>query len=164
MNLGASDTTNLTALAGLIIAIGLVGVVVPFLPGLALVWGGVLLWALGRHDAVAWVTLAVATVLLVAGTVAKYVLPGRRLRGAGVPNSSLLAGGVLGVVGFFVVPVVGVVIGFVLGVYVAERLRSGAGAGASTRRALAAVGWSMAIELLAGLLIAGAWVAALVLG
>ena len=50
MNPGATDASTLTVLAGLIIAIGLAGVVVPFLPGLPLVWGGVLLWALGRHD------------------------------------------------------------------------------------------------------------------
>jgi uncharacterized protein YqgC (DUF456 family) len=165
VNAGATDAPTLTALAGLIIVIGLAGVVVPFLPGLPLVWGGVLLWALGRHDAAGWLTLAIATGLLALGTVAKYAMPGRRLREAGVPNSSLLLGAALGVVGFFVVPVVGLVIGFVLGVYVAERARiGGGGAGASTRRALAAVGWSMAIELLAGLLIAGTWVAALVLG
>jgi uncharacterized protein YqgC (DUF456 family) len=163
VNAGATDATTLTALAGLIIVIGLAGVVVPFLPGLPLVWGGVLLWALGRHDATGWATLAVATALLVAGTVAKYLLPGRRLREAGVPNSTLVLGGVLGVVGFFVVPVIGAVLGFVLGVYLAERARVGAAAGASTRRALAAVGWSAAIEFLAGLLIAGTWVAAVTL-
>jgi len=164
VNPGATDASTLTVLAGLIIVIGLAGIVVPFLPGLPLVWGGVLLWALGRHDAAGWLTLAVATGLLALGTIAKYLLPGRRLREAGVPGASLVAGGVLGVVGFFVVPVIGAVLGFVLGVYLSERIRlGGGGAGASTRRALAAVGWSVAIELLAGLLIATTWVAALVL-
>jgi uncharacterized protein len=164
MDLGASDAGALTALAGLIIVVGLAGVVVPFLPGLPLVWGGVLLWALARHDGAAWATLAVASVLLVAGTAAKYALPGRRLREAGVPVSSMLLGGVLGVVGFFVVPVIGAVLGFVLGVYLAERMRLGGGGAAwpSTRSTLAAVGWSMAIELLAGLLIAATWFAALI--
>jgi uncharacterized protein YqgC (DUF456 family) len=164
MDLGASNPTALTALAGLIIVVGLAGVVVPFLPGLPLVWGGVLLWALGRHDGAAWTTLALATVLLVAGTVVKYLVPGRRLREAGVPVSSMLLGGVLGVVGFFVIPVIGALLGFVLGVYLAERARLGGGGAAwpSTRSTLGAVGWSIAIELLAGLLIAATWVAALI--
>jgi uncharacterized protein YqgC (DUF456 family) len=164
VDIGASDNGAVTAVAGLIIVIGLAGVVVPFLPGLPLVWGGVLLWALVRHDGAGWVTLAVATVLMVAGTAAKYALPGRRLREAGVPWSSLLLGGVLGVVGFFVIPVVGAVLGFVLGVYLAERLRLGGGGAAwpSTRSALGAVGWSIALELLTGLLIAAVWVAALI--
>src|SRR5918911_3314299 len=138
MDIGASDSGALTALAGLIIVVGLAGVVVPFLPGLPLVWGGVLLWALGRHDPVAWGTLVIATILLAAGTAAKYALPGRRLRGSGVPLSSILLGGVLGVVGFFVIPVLGAVLGFVLGVYLAERLRLGSRAAwPSTRSALA---------------------------
>jgi uncharacterized protein len=162
MDIGASDSGALTALAGLIIVVGLAGVVVPFLPGLPLVWVGVLLWAVGRHDVAAWTTLAIATVLAAAGTAAKYALPGRRLREAGVPVSSILLGGALGVVGFFVVPVIGAVLGFVLGVYLAERLRLGRGVPAwpSARSTLAAVGWSIAIELLAGLLVAATWLAA----
>jgi uncharacterized protein len=81
-----------------------------------------------------------------------------------VPGRTLLAGGVLGIVGFFVVPVVGVVLGFVLGVYLAELARLGRdGAWPSTRTALAAVGWSMLIELAAGLLATAVWVGALVL-
>src|SRR3954470_22561361 len=114
MDAGATNGATATALAGLIMLIGLVGVVVPFLPGLSLVWAGVLLWALVRHDGAGWTVLAIATCVLVAGTVVKYVLPGRRLREAGVPWTSMLLGGALGVVGFFVVPVVGAVIGFVL--------------------------------------------------
>jgi len=156
---------SLTLVAAIMILAGLVGVVVPVLPALPLVWGGVLVWALGQQDAVGWTTLAVATVITGAGLVVKYLLPGRRLRAGGVPSSSLLAGGVLGVVGFFVVPVIGALLGFVLGVYVAERLRLGGGGAAwpSTRSALAAVGWSMAIELLAGLLVGAVWVGAVAL-
>ena len=63
------------------IVVGLVGVVVPVLPGLLLVWGGVALWALERGDATGWTVLAVATVLTAIGSAVKYVLPGRRLRG-----------------------------------------------------------------------------------
>ena len=165
MDVGATSGGTATALTGLIMLIGLVGVVVPFLPGLALVWGGALLWAVLRHDGLGWAVLAIATALFAAGTVAKYALPGRRLRGAGVPWTTLVLGGVLGVVGFFVVPVVGAVLGFVLGVYLAERMRLPAGVPAwpATRTALAAVGWSMVIELTAGLLIVATWAGALAL-
>ncbi len=162
MDVGGPGT--LTLVAGIMILAGLVGVVVPVLPALPLVWGGVLVWALGRNDAAGWATLLAATAIAAVGLVVKYLLPGRRLRASGVPLGSMLAGGALGVAGFFVVPVVGAVLGFVLGVYLAERVRVGAPAAwPSTRSALAAVGWSMAIELLAGLLVAATWVAALVL-
>jgi uncharacterized protein YqgC (DUF456 family) len=162
VDVGGSGT--LTLVAGIMILAGLLGVVVPVLPALPLVWGGVLVWALGRHDAVGWSTLLVATGIAAAGLIVKYLLPGRRLRASGVPLGSMVAGGALGVAGFFVVPVVGVVLGFVLGVYLAERVRvGGPAAWPSTRSALAAVGWSMAIELLTGLLVAATWVAALTL-
>jgi len=162
---GATSGATATALAGLIMLIGLVGVVVPFLPGLALVWGGVLFWSVLRNDALGWGTLAVATALLAAGTVAKYLLPGRRLREAGVPGSTLILGGALGVVGFFVIPVVGAVLGFVLGVYLAEcvRLRSHRHAWPTTTHALRAIGLSFGIELATGLLVAGTWVTGVLL-
>ena len=47
----------------------------------------------------------------------KVLVPGRRLRDAGVPRQSIVAGLVLAVVGFFVIPFVGFFIGFPLGVY-----------------------------------------------
>jgi uncharacterized protein YqgC (DUF456 family) len=151
---------------GAVIALGLVGVLVPVLPGLALAWGAVLVWSLVEQSTVGWVVLGVASVLLVAGTVVKYVVPGRRLRRAGVPWSSTALGGVLGVVGFFVIPVVGLLLGFVLGVYLAERQRLGAHGPAwrSTRQALAAAGWSMLIELVAGMAMAATWLAGVLAG
>jgi uncharacterized protein YqgC (DUF456 family) len=65
----------------------------------------------------------------------------------------------LGLVGFFVVPVVGLLLGFVLGVYLAERGRLGQhqAAWTSTVVALKAAGVSMLIELLTGLLMAATW-------
>jgi hypothetical protein len=73
---------------------------------------------------------------------------------------------VLCVIGFFVVPVVGLPLGFVLGVYLAERLRlpGHAAAWASTRAALAAVGWSMVIEFLTALLVTAGWAVGLIAG
>lgn len=155
--------TSTTTLAAIMIVIGLVGVVVPLLPGLLLVWAGVLVWALGLGEPTGWVVFGVATALVAAGTVLKYLLPGRRMREAGVPTSSLLLGGVLGVAGFFVIPVVGLPVGFVLGIYLAELGRVGSPqAWPSTRRALAAVGWSMLIEFAAGLLVAATWLAGVI--
>jgi uncharacterized protein YqgC (DUF456 family) len=158
------DTTGVV-LVGIAILVGLVGVVVPALPGLLLVWGAVLVWALFEGTTAAWVVLTVATVLVPVSQVVKYLVPSRRMRAAGVPTASLAAGGLVGAVGFFVIPVVGAFFGFVLGVYLAERLRLGnhALAWSSTRHALKATGLSILIELVAGLLIAGAWLATVLL-
>ena len=163
-----SDTgTTVTLISGLAILVGVLGVLIPVLPGLLLCWAGVLLWAvLGDAGGIRWPVLAVATVIAVGGTVVKYLWPGRRLKSTGVPTASLAAGGVLGLVGFFVVPLVGLVLGFVLGVWLAERVRLGDAGQAwpSTRRALGAVGLSLLVEFAAALAIAVVWVFALLAG
>ena len=107
----------------LAIAIGVVGVIVPLLPGSLLVLGAILVWAWDIGSPTGWTVLAVATLVIALGSVVKYVVPGRRLKDNGIPNSTLFLGGALGVVGFFVIPVVGLLIGFVLGVYLAELRR-----------------------------------------
>lgn len=143
---------------GIVILVGLVGVVVPVLPGSILILGAVLVWASVDGSNTAWVVFALAAVLLVAGAVVKYTIPGRRLKAVGVPNRSLMLGGLLAIVGFFVIPIVGLVVGFVIGVYLAERHRVGRSlAWPSTKSALKAVGASILIELAAALLAASTW-------
>jgi uncharacterized protein YqgC (DUF456 family) len=158
--------TAATVLAGVLIVAGIVGVVVPGLPGLLVAWLGVLVWTI-LHDGgpVKWTILVLATFLALLGTVTKYLLPGRSLRQTGIPTRSLVAGGVLGIVGFFVVPVVGLFLGFVLGVFLSEwvRLSRPGLAWPSTVSALKAVGFSMLIELFFALTIAAVWVFGLVI-
>lgn len=150
-------------LVAVLILVGLVGVVVPVLPGSALVVLGVLVWAIDVGTGRAWVVFAIATGLVVVGEVVKYVVPGRRLQEAGVPRRTLAVGALVGVVGFFVVPVIGLFLGFVLGVYLAELTRLGHElAWPTTKRAVRAVGLSILIELAAALLAAAVWIAGVV--
>lgn len=145
-------------LVGIVILVGLVGIVVPVLPGSILILGAVLVWAVTDGSNTAWVVFSIAASLLVVGAIVKYTIPGRQLKAVGVPNRSLMLGGVLGVIGFFVIPVVGLIIGFVLGVYLAERHRVGSTlAWPSTKSALKAVGVSILIELAAALLASSTW-------
>jgi uncharacterized protein len=126
------------------------------------VWAAIAVWAIAAGSATAWAVLAAATLLIAAGQIVKYLVPGRRLRDAGVPRQTILAGVVVAVVGFFVIPVVGFFLGFPLGVYAEERRRLAGHASAwrSTREALRAIGLSIVIELSATVLAAGVWLAA----
>jgi uncharacterized protein YqgC (DUF456 family) len=153
------------ALVALVIAVGLVGIIVPLLPGIVLVFGAIAVWAFVERTTVAWVTLGIVTAILAVGTIVKYLWPARRMRQAEVGGWSLLAGGVLGIVGFFVIPVVGLVIGFVAGVYLAElaHRRSQRLAWASTVHALKGVALSVGVELTSALLATVVWVVALFL-
>jgi uncharacterized protein YqgC (DUF456 family) len=146
---------------GLAIGTGIVGVVVPVLPGALLAWAAIAVWALVVGGVTAWTVLGVATLAIGGAQVVKVLVPGRRLRDAGVPRQSMVAGVVLAIVGFFVIPVVGFFIGFPLGVYLEESRRLGRHAAAwdSTREALRAMGLSILIELTATALAAGVWLA-----
>src|SRR3954465_247363 len=156
-----TDTSStLNIICGLGILVGTLGVLLPMIPGLLLCWLSVLVWAIVADGGTGkWVVLGICTVIALVGTVLKYLLPGRDLKRRGVPGTAMLAGGVLGLVGFFVVPVVGLPLGFVLGVWLVERARVGAAqAWPSTKRALAAAGLSMLIEFTAALGVAVVWV------
>ncbi|MDX6302002.1 MAG: uncharacterized protein QOF53_3216 [Nocardioidaceae bacterium] len=145
-------------IVGLAVLVGLVGIVVPVLPGSVLILAAVVVWAAVAASPSGWLVCGLAAALLVVGGVVKYVVPGRRLKAGGVPNRTLTAGGLLGIVGFFVIPVVGLLVGFVAGVYLSELQRVGrARAWSSTRAALSAAGLSLLIELAAGLLAALVW-------
>jgi uncharacterized protein YqgC (DUF456 family) len=139
--------------------VGTVGVVVPVLPGLLLVWGGTLLWALERQDSAGWAVFGIATALYAAGIVTQYLVPGRRMRRAGVEAKIIAAALVVAVVGFFVVPVIGAPLGFVTSVYALERIkhREHAAAWTATRHAIRAVGLTIGIELATAFAIMLTW-------
>jgi uncharacterized protein YqgC (DUF456 family) len=73
---------------------------------------------------------------------------------------------VLGVIGFFVIPVLGLVIGFVLGVYLAELLlrQDGRRAWVSTVHAIKGVALSVGVEMCGALLATMVWVGAVLVG
>src|SRR6478735_1258072 len=156
--------SGVEVLVALAIAIGVVGVVVPLLPGSLLVLGAILVWTISVGGGTAWTVFAIAAVVIGLGVIVKYAVPGRRLKEVGIPGSTMALGAVLGVVGFFVIPVVGLPVGFVLGVYLAELSRvGGSAAWPATVHALKAVGLSMLIEFTASLLAAAVWVTGVVL-
>lgn len=150
-------------IVALVILIGLVGIVVPVLPGLLLIAIALVGWAAYVGGGVAWTAALVGVLVLGAGALVKYVVAGRHMRSKDVPNRTLVIGGLTGIVGFFVVPVVGLPLGFVLGIYVAELQRLGSKrAWPATLHALTAVGLALLIELIAGFVATGVWVVAVV--
>ncbi|WP_067470310.1 DUF456 domain-containing protein [Nocardia amamiensis] len=148
-------------IVGLVILVGLIGIVVPILPGVILIFGAIAVWAFMTGGATAWTVLAISTLLLALSGVVKYTWPGRKMKEAGVSNRAIFLGAILGIVGFFVIPVVGLFAGFVLGVYLSElhRLRANQQAWRATGHALKGVGLSILIELFGALLATGVWVA-----
>lgn len=145
--------TVASMVAGLVILVGLAGIIVPVLPGSILIGAAIVGWAAFTGGQVAWVAAGLAVTLLVVGTVVRFAVPHRQLRDAGVPKTTILVGALLGIVGFFVIPIIGLFVGFVGGVWLAEAGRLGTdNAWPSTKSAVSAVGLSILIELAAGLM------------
>jgi uncharacterized protein YqgC (DUF456 family) len=161
------DGIVLEVLIGLVILAGLVGIVIPVLPGSILIGAAVLAWAAFTGTPTAWAVFAACALLLVAGATLTWVITTRHTAAAGVPQRSLVIAGLAGIVGFFVLPVIGLLLFFPLGLFLAEylRLRDGTRAWRSALIGLRATGLGMLGELGLALAAAGVWlVAALSLG
>lgn len=147
-------------LTGVAVLIGLAGIVLVFLPGLLLQVAAVLLWAMTVSDPVGWVVFGLVLALAMAATILKYAFPRRHLTAAGVPGWLIFLALIGAVVGLFAIPLVGAPIGFVVVIYLFERVRRGpVQAWPSTKTAVRAVLTSTGIELAGGLLILFVFVA-----
>jgi len=145
-------------LVAAVIFVGLIGIVVPILPGTLLIAGALLVWAI-VVGGWAWSVFAAAMLALVVGEVIKYLVAGKSLRTDGIPNRTVVVGGIVGIVGFFVVPVIGLLLGFVVGAVAAELVRTQSlelawrGAVAALKAAAKTIG----IELLFALVATSIW-------
>ncbi|GHA20088.1 membrane protein [Streptomyces tauricus] len=153
-------------LVGVVLLLGLSGVLVPGAPGSWLVWAAVLWWAFEDPRPLSWGVLVGATALLLLVQVIRWWLPPRSLRASGATPRMAVYAGVGALLGFFLVPVIGAIPGCLGGIYLAERLRLGGHGDAMTsvRRVMRQGGTSVLVELFACLLIAGAWLGAVIWG
>jgi len=155
-----------TIVVGIVMILGLIGTVVPGIPGLFFVWGAALAYGISEgFNTVGAVTFSIITALSIVGAIATYVVPPKRASDAGARFSSIALGTGLAVVLMFVIPVVGLFIGGVLGIYGGERLRGAdhSTAYSATVATLVGFGIGVAIELgtaLAAILIWLIWVIA----
>ena len=148
-----------TVIVGIVILIGVIGAVVQIWPSAPVVGGAILVWAWMTGTRAAWIIFAIVAVVLILGTVLKYVIPARGMNKAGIPQSTLVWGAVGGVVGWFIGLPLGLVLGMIAAIFGVEYLRSNdtATAWKATVEALKAFGWTIAIELIAALTSATLW-------
>jgi uncharacterized protein len=150
------------AVAVVVMAIGLVGSVVPFIPGLPLIWIAAFGYGVAEgFDRAGVVAMIAITAVMIVGIAIKYALAHSSARKSGAPFTTIAFAAVLGFVGFFVIPVIGFIVGAVLGVLVAERRRLSdwGPAWRSTRAVIVAFGLGTLLEMGAGILMILCWVA-----
>jgi hypothetical protein len=159
--------TLVTVLAAVVMLLGLAGVVLPALPGLALIWLAALGYGLlaGWGASGPWL-FGLITLLGLAGLGSELWVTSAGARVAGASGWSVLAGIVLGLIGLLFFSPIGAVIGLTLGILGGEYLRL-----KDWRKALSAAGGTLAgcgvsygVKLLLGMVMIGAWVAWVLIG
>ena len=136
--------------------LALFGSLTQLYPGNAVLVVTALIWAIAVGGQ-AWWWFAGVTAVVVASIVVKYLVPARYLKRQGIANSTLLVGALFAVVGFFLIPVVGLFVGFPVGVYVAEFARDRETALARTWVAVKGIGATILVEVVACILALGIW-------
>ena len=114
----------LLGLTFVVMFIGLVGIILPVLPGSILIFAAALFYALlDGFQAVGWITLLVMGLLTAIATTASIWASSMGARAGGASGWSILAGMVGGLVGLVVFSLPGSIIGVLLGMFLVETLR-----------------------------------------
>ncbi len=142
-----------TVIVALAYAVALAGIVVPILPGTIIILISTLIWAIVMGSWPAWICFGIVTVFSILGMTANWLITGRSLKKNEVPTWPILVGIASGIVGIFVIPFLGLLIGFVAGLYIAEslRLKDWSQGLRSAWIAIKALGIGLAVELLLAL-------------
>ncbi|MEJ5313464.1 MULTISPECIES: DUF456 domain-containing protein [Anaerolinea] len=103
---------------------GLMGLIIPILPGLVIIWVAALVFGIVEgFSSAGWVFFAVMTVLMLVGSVIDNFIMGASARQKGAPWTTILVALVLGIVGSIVFPPFGGVIAALLGLFGLEYYR-----------------------------------------
>lgn len=136
-------------LAFLLALIGVTGIIVPVLPGSITILVGLVIWGIWGGSTQAVVFAIIGAALVLAGMTAGAVLTKRNLDKKQIPQWPVVVGLIGGVIGSFVLPGFGLLVGFVLTLLVCElvRVKNLKTALSTSWTAVKSVGLGMLIEL-----------------
>ena len=148
---------------GITLTAMLVGLlVIPFLPGLVIIWVAALGYGLAAgFGTLGWIMFAILTVLMLAGTVVDNVLMGTSAHKEGAPWWVILIAMAAAIVGSFVIPIpiIGGILAALLTLFAVEWIRR-----KDWRKALASIkgmligwGWAFVIRFIIGMIMIGLW-------
>ncbi|MBM4425496.1 MAG: DUF456 domain-containing protein [Chloroflexi bacterium] len=147
-------------LAFLVMLVGLVGTFIPALPSIELIWLAALGYGIfagfGRWGPLLF---TIITLALIIGEVVIWWLGNTTARFTGASWKAVLVSMVLGLIGMFVIPVVGALIGAMLGVFLVEyqRRRNLKEAWKATTGVLWGAGLSFGAQVVIALVMIGWW-------
>ncbi|MFN2282089.1 MAG: DUF456 family protein [Anaerolineales bacterium] len=145
---------SLNILIYMIMAVGLIGMIIPIYPGVVIIWAAALIQGVvtGFATQEIWV-LVVITILMIAGTLVDNVLMGGKARQAGASWTSIAGALLAGLAGTFAFPPLGGIIAAPTLLFLLEyaRLRDSQAAWGVTKGLLTGWGLSFIARFLIGL-------------
>ena len=151
-----------TIVIGLVMAVGVIGTVVPFLPGVILIWLAAVIYGfLVGFSPIGIVVLVVLTLLVAASVIKSFIVPKRAAEGHDVSRWSQLVALIGAIIGFFLIPLVGVIVGALVGLYLAEYIhhRDPHDAWGSTMAVAKGFGLSALIDVVIAVFMTTVWAA-----
>lgn len=118
----------LIVIAYLLMFVGLVGIVMPFLPGTPLILAGAIVYAFATDFAVidGWV-IAILALICVAAELLEYVAGAIGAKKYGASTAGVYGAIIGGIVGIFTMGIVGILIGPIIGAIAGELLSGNSG-------------------------------------
>ena len=151
---------------GLCMATGLLGTIIPILPGIILMWATGLTWTIMDGGGwMRWLLFTFMTILTIIATLASVKIPAKKISQLETPRGTLIVASLFGMAGFFVIPVLGLPIGFILGIFLWNLIHSREFHRAlqTTWQSAKSFGQVALIQLLCGLGIVGMWLIGLLI-
>ncbi|NPV87450.1 MAG: DUF456 domain-containing protein [Anaerolineae bacterium] len=105
-------------------AVGLVGLIIPVLPGLTIIWAASLVY--GLVTGFTWqsaLIFALLTLIMLAGNLADNFIMGASARAGGASWLSIVIALIAGVIGTLLLPPIGGILAALLGIFVVEVIR-----------------------------------------
>jgi len=145
-----------------VMLVGLIGVVIPVLPDVWLIWLAALSYGLltGFDGWLGGIALAILTLLTLAGVAVDLALGPVAARRGGASWQAIGLSVVLGLLGLFLLPPFGALIGAVVGLFVVEYRRRGSNSDEAVRVVkdyIVGCGWSVILRVLIGLTMILTW-------
>ncbi len=137
--------------AGLIL-VGLLGVLLPVLPGIPLAFAGMLMaaWA-GGFEKISVLTIVILGLLTIASLAVDFFASLLGAKRAGASRLAMLGGALGGLIGFFTLNFIGLIIGPFIGVVVVEMIRGKSAREAGKIGLGAWIGMAVGVALKVGL-------------
>ncbi|HKZ44557.1 MAG TPA: DUF456 domain-containing protein [Anaerolineales bacterium] len=132
--------------------VGLLGLLIPIFPGLVVIWVGALAYGIiTGFEFPAWLIFSILTVIMITGSLLDNVVMGKQAHKQGASWLSIILAILFGIVGTFIIPIIGGFLGAILALFIAEWIRRKNWRDAINATSGLAVGCGWAIVLRFGL-------------